>query len=253
MCYQNDFMCLAVINKLAPFYPNILFFSHFFQRIFKFHLKYQGYTEQKENNVWKKGRVKFMRKKYIILLLCTALALSLCNGCGGTEKGIKSHSQEFRNEEDTVYGEVSKITEDSITINVGTQKKNAQPDENSSMLELTGEAKEIQITENPIIKRRTMGNRVGKTSENEQPPEQPNEEVPSGELPEQPNGEVPSGEPPERSSEKDFPRDHTQEISISDISEGDSVRVLFAEDGSTKEITIISAFFDQTEKSSPLV
>lgn len=212
-----------------------------------------------------------MRKKYITLLLSATLALFLFSGCGEADKGIKTRSQEFRNEENAVYGEVSEITEDNVTIKVGTQKKDAQPEERASMLELTGEEKEIQITENTIIKRRTMGGRAGNMSENEQPKEQPNGEIqpgerpelpngedqpgepPSGEPPEQPNGNIPSGEFPERSSEKDIPRDHAEEIRISDISEGDFVRVVFAEDGSTEEITVISANMNQTEESSQLI
>lgn len=194
-----------------------------------------------------------MRKKYIALILSTVLSLSLFNGCGGTNQGIRNHSQEFRNEEDAVYGEVSEITEGSVTIKVGTQKKNTQPDENSSMLELTGEEKEIQIVENTIINRRTMGGRVGKISEDERPPELPNGEAPSEEPPELPDGKTSSEEFSERSSKKDFPRNNAEEISISDISEGDSVRVVFAEDGNAEEITVISANMNQTEKSSQLI
>lgn len=208
-----------------------------------------------------------MRKKYITLLLSATLALFLFSGCGEADKGIKTRSQEFRNEENAVYGEVSEITEDNVTIKVGTQKKDAQPEERASMLELTGEEKEIEITENTIINRRTMGGRAGNMSENEQPngeiqsgerPEQPNGEdqpgePPSGEPPEQPNGNIPSGEFPERSSEKDIPRDHAEKIRISDILEGDFVRVVFAEDGSTEEITVISANMNQTEESSQLI
>lgn len=183
-----------------------------------------------------------MRKKYIALLLSTVLSLSLLTGCGGSDKGIKNHSQDFSKEEaeNTVYGEVSEVTENVITIKVGTQNKNAQPDENSSMLELTGEEQEIQIAENTVIKRHAMRGGPGKMTGNEQLPERPNGEAPSGEPPEQPNGEAPSGEPSQHSGGENSLKEKSEEISISDLSEGDAVRVMFAEDGSAKEITVIS-------------
>ena len=189
------------------------------------------------------------------MLLSTVLALSLLGGCGGEDKNIKNHSQEFRREEDAeaVYGEVSKVAENVITIKVGTQKKNEQPGENSSMLDLTGEEQEIQITENTVIKRQSMRGGPGKLPENEQSPRQSNGEAPSGDPPEQPNGEAPSGNPPEQpdgnvpskelsqqSGTENHFKDNTEEISISDISEGDAVRVIFAEDGSAKEFVVLS-------------
>lgn len=183
-----------------------------------------------------------MRKRYIALLLSTVLSLSLLTGCGGSDKEIKNHSQDFSKEEaeNTVYGEVSEVTENVITIKVGTQNKNAQPDENSSMLELTGEEQEIQITENTVIKRHAMRGGSGKMTGNEQLLERPNGEVPSGESQEQPNGKSPSGEPLQHSGGENSLKEKSEEISISDLSEGDAVRVMFAEDGSAKEITVIS-------------
>lgn len=208
-----------------------------------------------------------MKKKYITILLGTALALSLLHGCGG-KKGIEKIPDFFQGEEqaNAIYGQVSGKSENGITIEIGTRnerkpgqqedmprnesrneaKEDAQPEgeakEPPSMLELTGEEQEIEVTEDTVIKRFAMG---GKMRGGEEPPSGASEqEVPSKEL----GRGVPSGEFPGGSEEQ-------EELEISDISKGDTIMVVLAEDGSAKEITVLSGMGsgDRTENSEEVV
>ncbi len=211
--------------------------------------------------------MKLMKKKYITILLGTALALSLLHGCGG-KKGIEKIPDFFQGEEqaNAIYGQVSGKSENGITIEIGTRnerkpgqqedmprnesrneaKEDAQPEgeakEPPSMLELTGEEQEIEVTEDTVIKRFAMG---GKMRGGEEPPSGASEqEVPSKEL----GRGVPSGEFPGGSEEQ-------EELEISDISKGDTIMVVLAEDGSAKEITVLSGMGsgDRTENSEEVV
>lgn len=136
--------------------------------------------------------------------------------------------QRMEIEEDAVYGEVVSVSENSVTINVGTLAENGEEpseDTNSqtesssegasqeedqdsaaaqepaegenpsegeepSMLELSGEQQEIGITENTVFTRINMGQPGGQGGET---PEMPEGE--EGEAPEMPGGE--GGEAPE--------------------------------------------------------
>ncbi len=211
--------------------------------------------------------MKLMKKKYITILLGTALALSLLHGCGG-KKGIEKIPDFFQGEEqaNAIYGQVSGKSENGLTIEIGTRnerkpgqqedmprnesrneaKEDAQPEgeakEPPSMLELTGEEQEIEVTEDTVIKRFAMG---GKMRGGEEPPSGASEqEVPSKEL----GRGVPSGEFPGGSEEQ-------EELEISDISKGDTIMVVLAEDGSAKEITVLSGMGsgDRTENSEEVV
>ncbi len=211
--------------------------------------------------------MKLMKKKYITILLGTALALSLLHGCGG-KKGIEKIPDFFQGEEqeNAIYGQVSGKSENGITIEIGTRnerkpgqqedmprnesrneaKEDAQPEgeakEPPSMLELTGEEQEIEVTEDTVIKRFAMG---GKMRGGEEPPSGASEqEVPSKEL----GRDAPSGEFPGGPEEQ-------EELAISDISKGDTIMVVLAEDGSAKEITVLSGMGsgDRTENSEEVV
>lgn len=221
-----------------------------------------------------------MKKKYIGLVLGISLSTSLLAGCSGSESKSSSDAGQ------TLYGQVTEITDDSITIDVGTQKEMEKPDsednsaasdsttdtdenqqsdnskeskEKPSMLDLTGEEKEIKLEDDTVIKRQSMGapNGVGPqgaaqnsdgdgSGEDSQPSQDPNETAPpekpdgsdaeqsdSSET-EQPDGNVPSkpdGEMNEASEE---------EISVNDISKGDTVTITFDDDGNAEEILVIS-------------
>ena len=120
----------------------------------------------------------------------------LFTGCGSnisstTTESSQSNTEDSESEESVIYGEIASIEEDSITINVGTQKEMEKPDdskdtsENSgdtsenntdtesvpsddsqkqdkpkepgSMLELTGEQQTISITDDTTFEQQNAG------------------------------------------------------------------------------------------------
>lgn len=182
----------------------------------------------------KKGNVKLMKRKYVALLLSGALALSLFNGCGNKELGESLETLAAGEQNtDAVYGEVSQMSENAISIKVGNRRKMEQPDgeapekpdqddltdqkangrqmpqaesgELRSILDLTGEEQEIPLTKETLFQRQDM--RGGP-------------------------GGIENGATDDSGT--------TEEISSSDIVKGDVIMVTFAEDGSAKTVTVIS-------------
>ena len=242
-----------------------------------------------------------MKKNHVAVVLGLVMSASLLSGCGSTT----SSSSSAQTDTGTIYGEVSEVSDDGITIEVGTMKENTQgqPGDQSSddksasdssdssksdstsdtestdnkstdsessdskdskqddgeapsMIDKTGEEKEITVSSDTEI-----------TKENQGGPGQGGE-APSGGAPsgEAPSGEAPSGDsnnssneqPPEKpaddnnslsdnqsssnnnSSDSSKSADSSEEdISLSDISEGDIVSVTYADDGNVDKITVL--------------
>lgn len=85
-----------------------------------------------------------MKKKYIAILLGITLGMTTLVGCSGTNTSESSTIQESQSvtgatensdkrvseaETADVYGEVTAVSEDSITIKVGTMKQMEKPDD----------------------------------------------------------------------------------------------------------------------------
>lgn len=256
-----------------------------------------------------------MKKNHVAVVLGLVMSASLLSGCGSTT----SSSSSTQTDTGTIYGEVSEVSGDGITIEVGTMKENTQgqPGDQSSddtsasdssdssksdstsdtestdnkstdsessdsttdskssdsessdskdskqddgeapsMIDKTGEEKEITVSSDTEI-----------TKENQGGPGQGGE-APSGGAPsgEAPSGEAPSGDsnnssneqPPEKpaddnnsssdnqsssnnnSSDSSKSADSSEEdISLSDISEGDIVSVTYDDDGNVDKITVL--------------
>ena len=242
-----------------------------------------------------------MKKNHVAVVLGLVMSASLLSGCGSTT----SSSSSAQTDTGTIYGEVSEVSDDGITIEVGTMKENTQgqPGDQSSddksasdssdssksdstsdtestdnkstdsessdskdskqddgeapsMIDKTGEEKEITVSSDTEI-----------TKENQGGPGQGGE-APSGGAPsgEAPSGEAPSGDsnnssneqPPEKpaddnnsssdnqsssnnnSSDSSKSADSSEEdISLSDISEGDIVSVTYDDDGNVDKITVL--------------
>ena len=242
-----------------------------------------------------------MKKNHVAVVLGLVMSASLLSGCGSTT----SSSSSAQTDTGTIYGEVSEVSDDGITIEVGTMKENTQgqPGDQSSddksasdssdssksdstsdtestdnkstdsessdskdskqddgeapsMIDKTGEEKEITVSSDTEI-----------TKENPGGPGQGGE-APSGGAPSggAPSGEAPSGDsnnssneqPPEKpaddnnslsdnqsssnnnSSDSSKSADSSEEdISLSDISEGDIVSVTYADDGNVDKITVL--------------
>ena len=187
------------------------------------------------------------------------------------ESGEADASDENGDEsqENVVLGEVKSVSDSEITIAVGTMKEMGQPggdgqnggapDENGqggeapSMLDLTGEEQTITITADTVITKQAGGMQPGGDGQNGGAPEKPegdgqssdssdgasdsqdaaddnqeseNTDSQDGEEPEKPDGNGQSAE--------------AEDISLSDIQEGDIVSITLDEDGNAASITVMS-------------
>lgn len=191
------------------------------------------------------------------------------------ESGEADASGESSDEsqENVVLGEVKSVSDSEITIAVGTMKEMGQPGgdgqnggapdgngqggEAPSMLDLTGEEQTITITADIVITKQASGMQPGGDGQNGGAPEKPegdgqssdssdgasdsqdaaddnqeseNTDSQDGEEPEKPDGNGQSAE--------------AEEISLSDIQEGDIVSITLDEDGNAASITVMSMEMD---------
>ena len=123
--------------------------------------------------------------------------------------GSDENAQSDEAEENVVLGEVKSVSDTEITIAVGTMKEMGQPGGN-------GQGQTITITENTVITKQSGGMQQGQTGGDGQ----------NGGVPEKPDGDGQGAE--------------AEEISLSDIQEGDTVSVTLDEDGNAASITVMS-------------
>ena len=191
------------------------------------------------------------------------------------ESGEADASDENGDEsqENVVLGEVKSVSDSEITIAVGTMKEMGQPGgdgqnggapdgngqggEAPSMLDLTGEEQTITITADTVITKQAGGMQPGGDGQNGGASEKPegdgqnsdssdgasdsqdaaddnqeseNTDSQDGEEPEKPDGNGQSAE--------------AEEISLSDIQEGDIVSITLDEDENAASITVMSMEMD---------
>ena len=134
-----------------------------------------------------------------------------------------------------------------------------QDGEAPSMLDLTGEEQTITVTADTVITKQAGGMQPGGDGQNSEAPEKPEGDDRSadssdGEAPEKPEGDDQSadssdGEAPEKpdgdardggAPEENGQSAGAEEISLSDIQEGDTVSVTLDEDGNAASITVMS-------------
>ena len=200
-----------------------------------------------------------MGKKFAVILLSAALGAAMLNGCGRTDKGHDKKTSHEWEDKDAVYGEVERVTKDTVTIKVGTRKEMERPQERDvekleeskekekpSMLELTGEEQELVVTQETTIKRRSMGGlpEDGENQPDGEMPQKPDGEA--GEMPQKPDGEAgempqkPDGEAGGMPQKPEAGQNSGEEITLSDISEGDIIMVTFTDEKKAAEITVLS-------------
>ncbi len=200
-----------------------------------------------------------MKKKFTVILLSAALGAAMLVGCGKSDREPEREMSHGWEDEDAVYGEVSKAAEDLITIKIGTRKEMERtkeeslkkPEENQagerpSMLDLTGEEQVIKVTEETVLKRQIMRDFPGNGDVPKRSDGESGEE--NGEMPQKPDGESgkdneemlqkPDGEPPQEPGAGQ--ENNSEEITVSDVSEGDIVMVKFTDDKKAAEITVLS-------------
>lgn len=196
------------------------------------------------------------------------------------ESGEADASDENGDEsqENVVLGEVKSVSvsDSEITIAVGTMKEMGQPGDDGqnggepnsqggeapsdqdgeapekpegdnqdgeapSMLDLTGEEQTITVTADTVITKQAGGMQPGGDGQNSDAPEKPEGDDQSadssdGEAPEKPDGDARDGGAPEENGQSA----EAEEISLSDIQEGDTVSVTLDEDGNAASITVMS-------------
>lgn len=221
-----------------------------------------------------------MKKNHVAVVLGLVMSASLLSGCGSSQSSSSTDTG-------TIYGEVSEVSDDGITIEVGTMKDNGQgqpgekpsddqsSDSNStddkstesnstdgstadsastddsksssdssdstkssdskqddgeapSMLDKTGEEKEITVSSDTEITKESQG------GPGQGGPGQGGEAT-SGEAP---SGEAPSGDDNNADNSKSGDNS-SEDISLSDISEGDIVSVTYDDDGNVEKITVL--------------
>ena len=197
----------------------------------------------------------------------TETAADAANDESGEADASDENGEE--SQENVVLGEVKSVSDSEITIAVGTMKEMGQPGgdgqnggapdgngqggEAPSMLDLTGEEQTITITADTVITKQAGGMQPGGDGQNGGAPEKPegdgqssdssdgasdsqdaaddnqeseNTDSQDGEEPEKPDGNGQSAE--------------AEEISLSDIQEGDIVSITLDEDGNAASITVMS-------------
>lgn len=155
-------------------------------------------------------------------------------------------------QENVVLGEVKSVSDSEITIAVGTMKEMGQPGgdgqnggapdgngqggEAPSMLDLTGEEQTITVTADTVITKQAGGMQPGGDGQNGGAPDgQPGGNGQEGEAPEKPEGDQ-NGDAPNGNGQSA----EAEEISLSDIQEGDIVSITLDEDGNAASITVMS-------------
>ena len=184
-----------------------------------------------------------------------------------------SSENDDESQENVVLGEVKSVSDSEITIAVGTMKEMGQPAEDGqndeasekpegddqdgeapekpegdnqdgeapSMLDLTGEEQTITVTADTVLTKQAGGMQPGGDGQNGGAPEKPEGDDQSadssdGEAPEKPDGDAQDGGAPEENGQSA----EAEEISLSDIQEGDTVSVTLDEDGNAASITVMS-------------
>ena len=179
--------------------------------------------------------------------------------------GSDENAQSDEAEENVVLGEVKSVSDTEITIAVGTMKEMGQPGGN-------GQGQTITITENTVITKQSGGMQQGQTGgdgQNGGVPEKPDGDGQDGEAPEKTDGETseadgqtdadnqdsekseddgqnseapekPDGDQNGGAPEGNGQGAEAEEISLSDIQEGDIVSITLDEDGNAASITVMS-------------
>lgn len=201
-----------------------------------------------------------MKKRNMICLAGLLVIALVPVGCGkDKEPSYEAEADIQTVAEDAEYGEVVSVSDNVITIKEGTLKDRedmtdegrendaSSKDKTASILNLTGEEKDIEIYESTVIKRQNMGRMHGGNMPEGTPPADMQQGERPDNMPERtPSADMRQGNRPDNMPEGTPPADMQQgrpedeEISISDINEGDVVSVTYNDDGSAAEISVIS-------------
>ena len=190
-----------------------------------------------------------MKRKYAAMILGLTMALTSVNmAYAATDTTTEAAVDETTDSEDAsattdnsvesteVYGEVTAVGEDSITINVGTLKEGQQPGDSMdapdgeapSMLDLTGASQEIKVTDTT-------------TYEKQAAPEKPED----GQVP-QDDEKAEDTKTADKSDDQkpedgQAPEMKTEAIALTDIQVGDTIKVTLDADGNATAVVVMNA------------
>lgn len=185
-----------------------------------------------------------MKSRCCAWILCVALGITVLTGCGAsstteTTEARKESGGGMVFDESATFGQIKKMDGNTITIELGTQKKfekenqdnGNQPNEKEqngerpSMIDLTGEEQEIYVTDSTTITRQSMG----KQRDNKDNANQPEDENKPEETDDKGQNTFPEGKQPE-----------AEAITLNDISVGDIISVTLDDNNNAESITVIS-------------
>lgn len=190
-----------------------------------------------------------MKSRCCAWILCVALGIAALTGCGAystteTKEARKESGEGMVFDESATFGQINKMDGNTITIELGTQKKfekenqdnGNQPNEKEqngerpSMIDLTGEEQEIYVTDSTTITRQSMGKQRDKDNMNpSENTSQSEVEIKPEESDDKGQNTLPEGRQPE-----------AEEITINDISVGDIISVTLDDNNNAESITVIS-------------
>ncbi len=198
-----------------------------------------------------------MRKRYATALFTITMAAALMAGCN-TSTTTSTGAATATQAESTVYGSVTEVDDDSITIEIqekqdskdtsDSQGQDSTTDSNTTDSDTTeNETQTITITDDTKVSQGMGGGPGGQAPSGEAPtgtpPEKPDEDNKDSSNNTQENSEnqennktqensdnKPQGNPPE-----------AKELSVSDLKEGDTVEITLDSDGNAESITVQGA------------
>lgn len=188
-----------------------------------------------------------MRKRITALMMTAALACGSLIACGSEEAAVESETQAETETEvaedaatqegETIYGEVTAVSDSGFTITVGTL--------NGDELTLGDESKDVAVSDTTTYSIK-MGGGQGQPGKDTTDAEMPEGEAPAdveeGEQPqgEAPTGEAPTGEAPDGEAPSDMGGGQS-EVTLESITVGTQVAVTYDADGNVESVQILNA------------
>ncbi len=206
-----------------------------------------------------------MRKRYTTAIFALTMAAALMAGCNTTSNVAESTETQA---ESTIYGTITEVDDDSITIEIQEKEEAEDSDSEGSSSEdessesTDSETQTISITDDTTVSQAMGGGPGGEAPSGEAPSgEAPSGEAPSGDAE---SGEASTGTPPEKPEGDDQNNDsdtntdnnansdsadnqpqgnppEAQELTVSDLKEGDTVEITLDSDGNAESIAVQGA------------
>ena len=186
-----------------------------------------------------------MRKRITALMMTAALACGSLIACGSEEAAVESETQAETETEvaedaatqegETIYGEVTAVSDSGFTITVGTL--------NGDELTLGDESKDVAVSDTTTYSIK-MGGGQGQPGKDTTDAEMPEGEAPADvEEGAQPQGEAPTGEAPTgEATDGEAPSDMgggQSEVTLESITVGTQVAVTYDADGNVESVEIL--------------